>query len=326
MPTESELVSIVVVSYNNWPDLELAVQSALCQSHREIEVIVVDNSSTDATSEELPRRFGDRIRFLRQANRRDSGAYNAGLRLARGNFVHFLDGDDLLAPNAIEKQLAIFRTAPETDIVYGSVSCFKTHPGFADWKDSQWGDRQITLETYIGHGGIGVEAALSFLFRRSALERIGEWDESLYVADVDYVLRALWTGCRFSYCPGAPLAFYRVRLGQMSSNTSAMLAGSELVWEKALSYVDREPYARMVKAELARLRFLGALTRNDLSLVQRLVKCGEARSTSSSQISLPAYAVGLLTIVLPGGRFLALSPRFRSFRRFAARLAGFRQV
>src|SRR5262245_41810676 len=104
-----ELVSIIVVGYNNWPDLELAIQSALCQSYRPIEVIVIDNSSTDDTSKEVPRRFSDRICYLRQENRGDAGAYNRGIREAKGEFLQFLDGDDVLTPYKIEKQMEIMR-------------------------------------------------------------------------------------------------------------------------------------------------------------------------------------------------------------------------
>ena len=82
------LVSIVVVGHNNWPDLELSVQSALCQSYRPSEVILVDNSSTDGTAGEVASRFGSRVRYVLQANRGDAGAARpealARLRRARG--------------------------------------------------------------------------------------------------------------------------------------------------------------------------------------------------------------------------------------------------
>ena len=126
-----ELVSIVVCAYNNWPDLELAIQSALCQSHQPVEVVVVDNSSTDATPVEVRARFGARIRYIRQANLGDSGAYNTGLKVARGEFLQFLDGDDVLAPNKIEKQLEVFRWDPDAEIVFGGVRHFQSLAGEA---------------------------------------------------------------------------------------------------------------------------------------------------------------------------------------------------
>src|SRR3954470_22359420 len=101
MMAQEDLVSIVVVSYNNWPLIELALQSALCQSYRPIEVIVVDNRSTDGTITKLQQTFGDRLRYFQQANSGDAGAYNTGFERACGEFIQFLDGDDVLAPYKI---------------------------------------------------------------------------------------------------------------------------------------------------------------------------------------------------------------------------------
>src|SRR5579864_6145645 len=110
-----DVVSIVIVCHNNWPDLELAIQSSLRQTYSPLEVIVVDNDSTDATASEVPKRFGASVRYLRQLNRGDGGGYNAGCLVSSGDFVQFLDGDDFLAPNKIAKQVEAFRLNPETD-------------------------------------------------------------------------------------------------------------------------------------------------------------------------------------------------------------------
>ena len=79
------MVSVVICAWNNWPDLEMTIESALHQSYQNIEVIVVDNSSSDATAEEVPSRFGERVRYIRQPNRDTAGAYNAGFEVARGS-------------------------------------------------------------------------------------------------------------------------------------------------------------------------------------------------------------------------------------------------
>jgi len=97
--TKSDLVpgsvSVIITAWNNWPDLDMAIASALCQSVPPHEVIVVDNSSTDATEEEVQRRYGSRVRYFRQPNRECAGAHNAGFSLASGEFVQFLAGDDI---------------------------------------------------------------------------------------------------------------------------------------------------------------------------------------------------------------------------------------
>jgi glycosyltransferase involved in cell wall biosynthesis len=318
-----ELVSVVICAYDNWPDLELAIESALCQSHRPIEVIVVDNSSNDATAREVPARFGGRVTYIRQPNRGDSGAYNTGFAAARGEFIQFLDGDDVLAPNKIEKQLAVFRAQPDADVVFGDVRYFRSHAGEAAWTDFDSREDDVGLEPFIRHEGRCVGAVLAVLFRRATLERVGKWDEAIYVSDSDYELRAILAGCKYRRCEGSPLSFKRVRAGQMGTNTVAMLDGAEALWTKALGLVSDENHRAGIRHNLARTRFWRAIRADGMSTRQALAKCREARATCSSAVPLPAYLAAMAIIVMPGGRFLAASPRVRGFRRAVARLCGY---
>src|SRR5579871_1842538 len=226
------MVSVVICAYNNWPDLELAIASSLYQSHPSVEVIVVDNSSADATESEVTRRFGTRIQYIRQPNRDCAGAYNTGLASSRGEFVQFLDGDDVLAPNKFEKQLQLFCSDPKLDVVYGDVRTFQSSPGVADWIETRMQPETDVLARLTAPNGIWFNT-LSVLFRREALNKVGPWDESLYVEDADYFLRAAWAGCRFSYCPVSPVGFRRLRSAQKMANSAAMERGLNAVWRKA---------------------------------------------------------------------------------------------
>jgi glycosyltransferase involved in cell wall biosynthesis len=315
----SGLVSIVVCAYNNWPDVEMTISSALLQSYRSLEVIVVDNSSTDATPEEVPRRFGARLRYIRQSNRECAGAYNTGLAVARGEFIQFVDGDDVLAPNKIEKQVEVFHKNPELDFVYGDVRTFQSMAGVAHWRDLTTRATDDMLKGLTAPEGIWLDT-LGVLSRRKALERVGAWDERLYVEDADYWLRAAWAGCRFGYCPGSLMGFKRLRSGQKMENVSAMERGLEAVWSKALGYITREPYRSLLAAKIADWRFRRAVFRDHINTRAALTNLAAARAISPETISTFAYAVAWLTIILPGGRYLARSPRLSSTRRLLARL------
>jgi glycosyltransferase involved in cell wall biosynthesis len=317
-------VTVVVVAYNNWPDVELAVQSALCQSHRAVEVIVVDNSSTDATPRELPARFADRIRYVRQPNTRDSGAYNTGMRLARGAFVQFLDGDDLLAPDKLEKQLAAFAADPSAEAVFGDVRTFHTLPGPVQSCDSSPRDRDDMLLAFLERYGNLVIPMVGMLFRRPALERIGPFDETIYCSDVDYELRALWAGCRFRYCEGNPAAFYRVRPGQMSSDRHAMAASQEAIWRKAAGYMTREPYAALARANLAWTMYMLAVRRTGLTVREALRKLDEARAVSAQTVPPLAYLAGVAVILMPWRSLVLDAQWLRGARRAVAQFAGCR--
>jgi glycosyltransferase involved in cell wall biosynthesis len=323
MSSGKPLVTIVVVAYNNWPDLELAIQSALCQSHRNVEVIVVDNSSTDDTPREVSRLFGDRVRYVRQTNRRDSGAYNTGAELAAGEFVQFVDGDDLLAPTKLEKQLALFTGDNGVDIAFSDVRCFQTMAGPAGgWIESAPRDEKDLLSRFLRPRGAWMIPLVGMLFRKSAVERIGRFDEDLYNADVDYVLRALWTGCVLRHCPGTPLAFYRFRPGQMTTNVVAMARGREAVWRKSLDYIDREPYHSLARARLAWEEYVAAVSMLGLTRREAFAKLREGRAVSPETVSLGALALGTALIAIPGASRAARAKGITRLRQFVSRRVG----
>jgi glycosyltransferase involved in cell wall biosynthesis len=299
------LVSVVVCAWNNWPDLEMTIESALHQSYRSIEVIVVDNSSTDETANEIPGRFGGRVRYLRQPNKDCAGAYNAGYAVATGEFVQFVDGDDVLAPNKIEKQVEMFRADPKLDIVYGDVRMFQTTAGVATWNDPPTREERDMLHALL-RPAPGI-CALGTLFHRRVMERVGAWDENLYIEDHDYFLRAAWAGCEFGHCSSVPLGFARERIGQKTKNDLAMAAGAVALWEKTLSYVTREPYRRLVAVELARCRLNLALSKNTSSR-EAIKNLALARAASPELVSLLWYALFRTSIVLPALRSPWLRP------------------
>ncbi|TAL22664.1 MAG: glycosyltransferase family 2 protein [Aquabacterium sp.] len=101
-------VSIVINNYNYRPYVGRAIKSALGQIHRDTEVIVVDDGSTDG-SPLLIRRFGSKVRLVEQPNGGQGSAYNTGFRLATGDVVIFLDADDWLYPDAASKVVGAWR-------------------------------------------------------------------------------------------------------------------------------------------------------------------------------------------------------------------------
>lgn len=98
------LVSVVIPTYNRATTISRAIQSVLDQTYRDLEVIVVDDGSTDSTQEIL-RGFDGRIKVIRQANAGPSSARNCGIKAARGDIVAFLDSDDVWLPSKLERQV-----------------------------------------------------------------------------------------------------------------------------------------------------------------------------------------------------------------------------
>lgn len=315
-----DLVSVVVVAHDDWPDLELAIESALNQSHPHVEVIVVDNDSSDATPRVVPDRYGDRLAYRRQPNRFEGGGRNTGFELASGELIQFLDADDFLAPDKIAKQVAAFESDADADIVYGDFRVFGL-PGL----EYQEGDTRdfddFLLELLLPEGNGAGLLPHSALFRRRALELIGRWDETIPTSDQDYWLRAAIAGCKFKHCPGS-LCFYRRRPGQMSSRRFGMLRDMELTFSKALGYVEDEPYRGLLEARLARLRFVLALAGESGGRGASLAELSRARKGSTETVSKLAYALGYALISVPGGSSLARAQRLRPARALGARLLG----
>ncbi len=111
------LVSVVIPAFNGERFIGPTIESALAQTYSSVEIIVVDDGSTDATQEAV-RRFGDRVRYLRQSNQGGAAARNQGISAARGDWVAFLDQDDLWLPEKLERQAAVFLAEPSTVVCF----------------------------------------------------------------------------------------------------------------------------------------------------------------------------------------------------------------
>jgi hypothetical protein len=112
------LVTILIPVYNRAGPVIEAVQSCIDQTWRPIEILVVDDGSTDDPASALAP-FGATVRIVHKPNGGVASARNLGIREARGDFIHFLDSDDLLCPAAIERKIAAFGAVADADLCYG---------------------------------------------------------------------------------------------------------------------------------------------------------------------------------------------------------------
>ena len=119
-------VSVVIPAYNHARYLPAAIDSALAQTYAPVEVIVVDDGSTDDTPRVLAA-YGDRIRVIRQANQGAGAARNAGLAASRGEYVAFLDSDDIWLPRKLELQMGRFDADPALGLVHCGAETIDEH-------------------------------------------------------------------------------------------------------------------------------------------------------------------------------------------------------
>lgn len=128
-PHFSPLVTILIPVHNRAAMCKQAVESCLAQSWRPLEILVVDDGSIDDLASAL-RPFGEVARLLRKPNGGVATARNAGIAAARGDFIHFLDSDDLLLPEAVECKVAGFACIPDAALCY-SMTISENLPGVA---------------------------------------------------------------------------------------------------------------------------------------------------------------------------------------------------
>src|ERR687887_1081438 len=114
-------VTVVIPTYNRSHVVDRAVRSALAQTHRDVEIIVVDDGSTDDTAARV-RTFTDpRVRHVARPHRGVSAARNAGVALATTDVVAFLDSDDVWRPDKLERELAFLAAHPDVDAVFSDL-------------------------------------------------------------------------------------------------------------------------------------------------------------------------------------------------------------
>ncbi|MGC4053254.1 MAG: glycosyltransferase family A protein [Paludibaculum sp.] len=211
------LVSAVIPTYNRERTIGSAVDSILGQSYPNVEVIVVDDGSTDGTEQRL-QQYGEKIRVIRQKNAGPAAARNRGIAAARGKYVAFLDSDDIWMPDKLERQVQLMEAAGE------AVPCCVCNINMC-WSDKQLASFDIAaLKPSIAEGlwlnapEVLVTRFLLFnqgvMIRKDALDSLGGFDERLWLLeDHELALRLSLAG---------PWAFIRDPLAQWRESKSSL--------------------------------------------------------------------------------------------------------
>ena len=185
--SRSALVSCVIPVFNGERYLTEALGSVLRQTRAPIEIIVVDDGSTDDTPRILEG-MGDRITTVRQANAGPSAARNRGIEKARGDYVAFLDADDLWLPAKTETQLRCFERDPRLAVCTSLMQNF--------WAEDLAEEEARLKDTDTARPQPGPSQTL--LVRKGAFDRVGPFDPALLHRDTqDWVTRARAAGLRF---------------------------------------------------------------------------------------------------------------------------------
>lgn len=199
---KSPLISTIIPVYNRPHFLRCAVQSVISQSYRPIEVIIIDDGSTDdtfQTANELVALHPDEIKAFKIQNRGAGLAREYGRQQASGDFIQYLDSDDMLLPEKFKKSLVVFTQDPSVDIVYGKTQFLDPLGVIYDRPAKGTGKKRSFL-----YPDLLVErwwCTNTPLYSRRVTEKIGPWKGMMFGEDWEYESRAGALGAKLGYIP-----------------------------------------------------------------------------------------------------------------------------
>ena len=224
-------MSVLVPAYNAMDFLPETIASVLAQTYRNFELIIVNDGSTDTTEDWVKGLSDPRIKLISQENKGLSGARNTGLLHAKGQYIAFIDADDLWSPTKLEKQVRKLDNSPAVGLVYSWIALI-----------DETGEMQGKLRKNRASGDVWIDLTIHnivecgsvALVRRECFDRVGLFDETLPFScseDWDMWLRIA------AYYPfeliEEPLVYYRCHTNNLSSRWQAMEESFQIVLKKA---------------------------------------------------------------------------------------------
>lgn len=229
--TRATLISCIVPAYNGEKYLVEALDSIWQQRYRPIEIIVVDDGSTDQTAA-VVKHYSREVRYLYQPNAGPAAARNLGLGAANGEFIAFLDADDLWHPEKLMRQMAHFEARPELDYCVGHAQNFWVE--YLDQEKAQFRDHRIAKP-------LPAFSTATLLARPALFDRAGRFNPALPHGDsTEWFLRAAECGAVMELLPNVLL------LRRLHKDNRSRHHGKQ----------SREQYLHILKASLDRRRRL----------------------------------------------------------------------
>lgn len=232
MPT----VTVVIPSFNYGRYIAEAIESVLGQNHQALEVIVVDDGSTDDTAV-VVRAFGDQVRYIRQENAGVCAARNRGVAESTGDLIAFLDADDTWEPTKLEKQVAKFMEDPEIGLVHCGMREFDSETGETIRLHLNGGEEGVAENLLLWQEPVVVGPGGTIMVSRKAFEEVGGFDTRMKCGeDWDFCYRVA-RKYKVGFVP-EPLVNYRSHGAAAHLNVDNMERGMAMFYEKAFDTAD----------------------------------------------------------------------------------------
>lgn len=217
------LVSVIIPAFNAGNTILQAIESAKKQTYPNLEIIICDDGSTDNTAEIVNKVFGKSIQYIFQEKQNAAVARNRALESCKGQFIQFLDADDLLSEEKIEQQMAVIANSNESIAI--SKTIFFTHSveeisGSIDLSTMPVNPIEFLEELYLSQRMVAIHA---MLFHKDLLRKNGSFDERLtFDDDGDFSCRLILAAKEIIHTKG--IAYYRKGETSSLSNANGMAA------------------------------------------------------------------------------------------------------
>jgi glycosyltransferase involved in cell wall biosynthesis len=322
-------VSVILPTWNRARFLAEAIDSVLAQTFGDLELLVVDDGSTDDTARLLAAVEDPRLRVIRQEHRGGSAALNAGLREARGEFIARIDSDDSWLPDMLEAEAAVLDARPEIDVVYAQAEAMdpagNVIPGQVRGRPERFPGEPLRSMLYEDF-----TCNIAILARRRCYARIGEYDESLSTSeDWDLWMRVARC-CRFAYLDRV-VARFRIHegntIGPGSPFFGDFVTGRTRVLDKMFAEPALDPSLSAMRAVSYRnvyiwagfLSYRSGRRRRAMGAFAQALGAGANPFDTLARITWLALSQGVLSRCEWGRRLVEENARLR--RRWRERLA-----
>jgi glycosyltransferase involved in cell wall biosynthesis len=232
--SQNKLVSVIIPSYNSARFLKDTITSVLEQSYKNIEVIVVNDGSTDDT-ENVIREFDKDLRFFcfKKENGGVSNARNFGFKKSKGDYIAFLDADDMYFPDNLKKKVEYLENNYDFDLAHSDIQYIDITGKKLQRFNKGLSGLNLHTQVLLWNECVIPAFSSSIVVRRKVLEKIGDWDENISTAaDQDLTIRI----CKeFKiYRIPEPLVGYRIVDGSMGRNSEIFEKDHLYVYKKGI--------------------------------------------------------------------------------------------
>lgn len=234
-PLFTPLVSVVIPTYNSADFLIQALNSVLNQTYSNYEIIVVDDGSSDNTSQAIEP-WRSQIRYIYQDNQGVAAARNRGIDAATGDFIAFLDADDLFLPQKLQQQVAVFEAQPDLGMVISGWQVTDAEGEVISDIELWHSLPQLDLHTWLYWKPVLPSATM---IRSYWLKKVGGFpDETIPVEDVECFLKLILQGCQANWCTHIGTIYRKINPDSLCRNTLRRVKSLKLLHQRFFAQPD----------------------------------------------------------------------------------------